>query len=885
MNFWQRLKYLLPSYRRAQERDMNEELQSLAAIAEAGELGNLTRAAEEARTVWSWTWLDQLYRDVNYAFRTMRHNIGFTAVALLTLAIGIGANTAVFSVTNGVLLKPLPYPKPDELVALRQLAPGAAGLASVSDGLRLSPSMYFTYAEHNRAFQSLGVWLPDTSNVTGIAEPEQVHTVVVSDGVLQAIGVTPALGRPLTRGDQDPHGAKTVMLSYGYWQRRFGGDRHVIGRSIRVDSQPREVVGVTPRNFRIVDRDFDLIVPLAFDRSQLILAGFDYKGIARLRPGVTIAQANADLARLIPIWMNSWSNGSGTNPRFYERWKITPDIRPLKQEVIGNIGDALWIVMGTVGIVMLIACANVANLFLARAESRQQELAIRAALGARRSRIVRELLVESVLLGLLGGVFGVGLAYGGLQLLLAIGPANLPRLSEISLDARALAFTLVLSLISGLLFGTIPALKYAGPRISEVLRSAGRTASMSRGRHRSRNFLVVAQVAMALVLLISAGLMIRTFQALRTIQPGFTDAKHLQTIWIYIPDSLVLKAEQVNRIETDIMDKLAAIPGVTSVGFASEMPMENLGTNWDLIHAEHDSYTSDNAPLRMFKNISPGFFHTIGATLLAGRDFTWTDIYGFRPFAIVSENLARELWGSPSAALGKRFQVSGKSGPWHEVVGVVQNVYENGVQEPPPAIVYWPPMMKALYPPSGVDAVRMVTFAIRSNRAGTQGFLNDIKQAVWSVNSSVPLATVRTMQAIYDRSLARTSFTLVMLGIASAMALVLGTIGIYGVISYAVSQRRRDIGIRSALGAQQSEIRWMFVRSGLVLSGLGVTIGLAAAAALMRLIKSLLFGTIPLDPFTYIAVPLVLVATAVLASYLPARRATAVDPVETLRVE
>jgi len=851
---------------------------SEARAAAARKLGNTTLIREEIYGMNTLAFFDTLVSDLRFGLRMLRLNPMFSAVALMTLAIGIGANTAVFSVVNSVLLKPLPYPKPEELVGLWQAAPGASGLATFVDGLRLSPSMYFTYAEQNRTFQALGVWFPGTASVTGLAEPEQVRSVMISDGTLQALGVPHELGRWLGPADQAPGSPETVMLGYGYWQRRFGGDRSVIGRGLWVQSRPWQIVGVMPPGFRFVNADADLIMPLRFERGKLILAGFGYQGIARLKPGVTIQEATADVARMVPIWMNSWSNGPGSNSHVYETWRITPALRPLKQQVIGNIGGALWVVMGTIGVVMLIACANVANLLLVRAEARQQELAIRAALGAGWGRIVRELLVESLLLAVLGGALGVGLAYEGLRFLVAIGPANLPRLNEISLDARALAFTLILSLLSGLLFGLIPAVKYAGPRISVALRSAGRTASVSRERHRVRNILVVAQVAMALVLLVSAGLMIRTFQALRTVEPGFTHAEHLETMRIAIPPSLVAEPLKVTRIQNEIADKLEAIPGVTGVGFASGVPMEGIEPDWDAIYVEGRNYGADEIPpLRLFKNVSPGFFRAAGTRMIAGRELTWTDIYGSRPVAMVSENLARELWGTPSAALGKRIR---EFHGWWEVIGVVQDVRENGVHEKAPAIVYWPPMLGNLNGPT-----RAVTFLIRSDRTGTEGFLNQVRQAVWSVNASLPVASVRTMQDVYEGSLARTSFTLVMLGIAGAMALVLGIIGIYGVISYAVSQRRREIGIRLALGAQQEELRRMFVRHGLVLAGTGVAIGLVAAVGLMQLMKSLLFGISPLDPLTYATVPLVLVAAAMLASYLPARRAAAVDPVEALRVE
>jgi predicted permease len=829
--------------------------------------GNSTLLEERSREVWQMPWVESLGTDLNLVFRRLRKSPGFAATVLLTLAIGIGANTAVFSVLNSVLFKPLPYPEAEQLLALRLIAPGAAGLADFSSGLRLSPSMYFTFAEQNRTFQSLGVWIAGVANVTGLAQPHEVHTASITDGVMQTLRVPPLLGRWLLPAEQNPHGQKAVMLGYGYWQRRFGGDRSVIGRSIEVDSQPRQIVGVMPQGFRLVNTDFDLLVPLGFDRNKQVLAGFAFQGVARLKPGVPITQANADVTRMLPIWMDSWSNGPGIDSHFYEIWRITPALRPLKEEVIGSIGNVLWLVMGTIGVVMLIACTNVANLLLVRADARQQELAVRAALGAGRGRIAWELLLESLCLGLLGGVLGVGIAYEGLRILAAIGPANLPRLGEICMDVRSLGFTLGLSVLSGLLFGSIPALRYARARTSAALRGASRTASLSRERKHSRDLLVVAQVAMALVLLVSAMLMIRTFEALRHIEPGFSQPEHLQTMRTSIPASLVADPQQVVRIQNGIADKLAAIPGVRSVGFASAAPMEGIESNWDGISFEGKS-TGEVTPLRLFKYVSPDYFRTIGTRLVSGRELTWTEVYGQRPVAIISENLARESWGTPSAALGKRFREFPDM-PWHEVVGVVEDVRENGVQDKAPAIVYWPSMMTGIYGPHSFDAARTVTFVVRSDRAGTEGLLGEMRQAVWSVNASLPLASVRTMQEIYSQSLARTSFTLVMLGIAGTMAFVLGIIGIYGVISYAVLQRTREIGIRLALGEQKGRLRWMFIRSALALTGIGVAIGLAAAAGLTRLMKSLLFGVSPLDPFTYVSVLIVLAASAVLASYLP----------------
>lgn len=848
------------------------------------DFGNVTLLREQSREVWQWQRVESLLADLKHVFRRLGRSPGFAITVVLTLAVGIGANTAVFSVLDGVLLRPLRYPDPQQLVSLHLNAPGAPGLAEFRNELRLSASMYFTFAQHNRAFESVGIWGPGTASITGVAQPEQVNTAMISDGVLQTLKVAPLSGQWLTNADQDPRGLGRVMLSYGYWQRHFGGEPGVVGRTISVNSQPRVIAGVMPRGFKIGNYDFDLLVPLALDPVKEQLGGFAYRGIARMRPGVSIAQANADAAGLLNVWMDSWTNGPGADPHFYLQWKITPSLELLKETVVGGIHTVLWVVMGTIGIVMLIACTNVANLLMVRADARQQELAVRSALGAGRWRIARELLLESVTLGLLGGAVGVAVAYGGLHLLTAVGPTELPRMSEISLDGRSVAFTILLSVLSGLFLGVIPVLRYAPSRQRSTLLGAMRTASVSRERQCGRNLLVMAQVAMALVLLIGAVLMIRTFVAMRDVDPGFAGPRSVQLMRLSIPDTLVHDPMSVLRTQNNILDKLAAIPGVTSVGFAASVPMSGAEPSWNQIFVQGKKYEGDVAPMRLFNYVSPGYFHTAGTRLVAGRDFTWTEIYGLMPIGILSESLARELWGSPSAAIGKRFKEFPGS-PWHEVVGVVQDVRENGVDQVSPATVYWPSLRGNPVVPEKLQAWRNVYFAIRSDRAGTQALINEMQQAVWSVNANLPVAGISTLQDIYSQSMARTSFTLVMLAIAGAMALALGVLGIYGVVSYAVSQRTREIGIRMALGANKRELVWMFVRSALVLTAVGVAVGLGAAAALMRLMQTLLFGISPLDPVTFVAVPVVLVAAAALASYLPARRTAAIDPVEALRAE
>jgi predicted permease len=804
----------------------------------------------------------------------------FTAVSLLTLGLGIGATTAIFSVINGVLIKPLPYPRPQELVGVWHAAPG---ISSIGENLSCSPTMYFTYREETRAFQEFGLWSRGTASITGVAEPEQVQALLVTYGTLQALGVQPALGRWFSQGDDTPGSEETIILADAYWQRRFGGDTSVVGRTIAVDSKPRKVIGVMPQRFRFLNLDMDVILPHRFERNKLHLGNFSFQGIARLKPGVTLQEADSDVGRMLAIWLRAWEAPPGFDRALFENARLAPKLQPLKQEVVGDVGSVLWVLMGTLGLVLLIACANVANLLLVRAEGRQQELAIRAALGASWKRIAGEMLLESLTISLLGGAVGVGLAYVGLRFLVAMGPTTLPRLNEIAIDPIVLVFALLVSLISGLLFGVIPVAKYAGPQIAAALHGSGRTLSQGRERHRARNVLVIVQMALALVLLIGAGLMLRTFQALQNVHPGFTRPAELQTMRTSIPEAQVRERVRVMNMQKEMMDKIQAIPGVSYVAFSSSAPMEGFNSN-DVVFAEDKDYAVGQIPpVRRFRFVSPGFFKTTGTSLVAGRDFTWTDLYDKRHVAIVSENMAREMWGSPNAALGKRVR-EGMKDPWREIVGVAADVYDDGVQLKAPALVYWPALLDTFW--GDEDRVnREGVFLIRSSRTATKSFLDEARQAIWSVNGSLPVYLVRTLRDVYDRSMARTSFTLVMLAIAGAMALVLSIVGIYGVVAYAVSQRTREIGIRMALGAQAGDLQRMFTGYGLLLAGIGAVLGLISAASMTRLLASLLFGVTAMDITTYAAVSVMLIIVASLASYLPARRATTVDPAESLRAE
>jgi len=812
-----------------------------------------------------------------HILRCLRQSPLFTVVAVLTLAIGIGANTAIFSVIDGILLKPLPYAQPDGLILLDHSALGLG----IKNGAGIAPFLYFTYREQNRTLGDVGMWQADAVTVTGLAEPEQVPAVDVTEGCLPLLGVQPVLGRWFSENDESPGGPDTVMLTYPYWQARFGGDRSVVGRRVVIEGKAREVIGVMPEGFRFLDSNYSLLLPLPMDRNKVTVGNFSFGGFARLKRGMTLTEANSDLTRMIPIALNSFPVVPGFSRESFEKAGLSAIVLPLKQSIVGDIGSVLWILMGTIGMVLLIACANVANLLLVRAEARQQELAIRAALGAGWSQIARELLLESVTLGILGGMAGLAIAYGATQFLLSHAPAHLPRLDQISIDPVVLLFTLGISLFAGAVFGLIPVIKYAGPRVAGALRAGGRTLSQSKERHRARSVLVVAQVALALVLLISAGLMIRSFEALRHVEPGFAHPEEIQTLMLSIPQ--MPDKVQIVRTEQAILDKIAAIPGVASVGLSSTIPMDGMGWHDPILTEDYPEVSTRIPPLRNFKFVSPGLLQTMGNRLVGGRDFTWTDIYEKRPVAMVSENVARELWHTPGGALGRRIRDNPK-GIWREIIGVVGDERDAGVDKPASSIVYWPILMDNF---SGNPIMIRSTLAymIRSTRTGSSGFLNEVRQAVWQVNPNLPLAKVRTLEDIYNKSMARTSFTLVMLAIAGAMALLLGLVGIYGVISYSLSQRTREIGIRMALGAQRGEMARMFVVHGLRLAAIGIVCGIAGAFLLTRLMSSLLFGVAATDPATYAMVAVTLALAAAVASYLPALRATNVDPADALRAE
>jgi predicted permease len=825
----------------------------------------------------------QLFRLIRQASRRLARTPGFTGIAVVTLALGIGATTAIFTVVDSVLVRPLPYPDSERLVGLWHTAPGLG-----FDQVNMSPAAYFTYRDEaaGKVFEDVAVYDTQEAAVTGLEEPEQVRSMMVTDGFFPLLRVAPRAGRLFSAEDDQPSAPATVVLGYGYWQRRFGGDASALGKMLTISGVPREIIGVVPEDFRFFRNEAAVYLPARWDRSRVFMGNFSYESFARLRPGATIEQAAAEMARLIPVATERFPGGVPLE--MLVNAQFAPRVHALKQDIVGDVGEVLWVLLGTVGLVLLIACANVANLFLVRAEGRYREVAVRTAMGAGRAHVARQFLGESMGLALLGGLGGVALAYGGVRLLVSLGPSQLPRLSEIALDGRALTFALVLALLSGVLIGLLPALRMRDVRLVGALKEGGRGGGAGRERHRLRHALVVGQVALALVLLVGSGLMIRSFLALRAVEPGFERPEEVLTFRYSVPTAEVEEVEAVVSIHERIAERLRAIPGVVSVGLSSSITMDGRDSSDPVFVEDHPTPEGQMPPIQRYKWIAGGYFETMGNPILAGRAITWDDIHAKSRVVVVTENFARKHWGDPAKAIGKRIGnprlVEGAGVGWREIIGVAADVHDDGLDQPETSVVYWPIVIEEFWE-EGTFVQRSVAFAVRTERADPKDLVPEVREAVWSVNSNLPLARVQTLQEIVDDSLARTSFTLVMLGIASVVALLLGMVGIYGVISYLVSQRTREIGVRMALGARRADVSGMMVRYGLLLTGGGIVFGLAAAVGLTRWMSALLFGIEATDPLTFAAVAAVLAVVALLASLGAALRAAGIDPNEALRAE
>jgi len=817
-----------------------------------------------------WT-MDGMLRDLKAAVRGLARRPFFTALAGITLAIGIGANTAIYSVVDAVLLNPLPYPGSDRIVSANHTAPGL-NLPIVPH----SEGMYLHYLAGFHTLSSFAVFNEDNVNLVTEGDPQRIDAARVTQEFFDVMGVQPVLGRAFAAGEDRTGAEPLAILGYGLWQQSFGGDPGVVGRVVQMDGVQRRVVGVMPRGFHFPG-EAELWTPMTIDPANADVGSLGLLGVGRLADGATIPQAQAEMQDL--LYTFSDANPDELPRAIMESAGLTPDMKPLKDLYVSDLRQALWVLLGTVGFVLLIACANVANLFLVRAEARQREQALRSALGAGRGDLVRHYLAESLTLAMGGGLLGLGLAWVGVRGLVAFAPQAVPRLEEIGIDGSVLAFTVVISLASGLLFGLFPVFGYARRDLSGMLKEGGRASTSGRERHRARSALVVAQVALALVLLVGSGLMARSFVALRDVDPGF-EASNRLVFRVSLPSADYPDVASTRVLHRQLLERMAALPGVRDAALVTAAPLEDHKSASPMEDEEHPTPEGQLAPLVDRRNVSPGYFTAMGIDLAAGRDLTWDDAADGVRAVVVSEALARALWPNEDP-IGRRIRGQGSASPSWEVVGVARDVRFERLDREPAPLIYEPLVMGAPETPSPVRSFDIVLHT----GVDPLGFVPAAREALRAVDARLPMIEPRTMERIARDAMAATSFTVVLLGIAAVIALVLGTVGIYGVISYVVSRRTQEIGVRMALGAPAGVVLRQVVGQGMVLAGVGVAVGLVGAWAVSRVLASLLYGVSPTDVPTYAGTAALLALVALLASWLPARRAASVDPTEALRSE
>jgi predicted permease len=826
--------------------------------------GNVARVKEETREVWSFVWLEQLWQDVRYGFRTLCKSPGFTAVAVVTLALGIGANTAIFSVVNAVLLQPLPLPQPEQLVSVQ-----------LYDTILKTPNEYlsipnfFDWRRQNQVFSGMATFTDYTCTLTEAGRPVHLNAEWVSADFFSTLGVAPQLGRGFLP-EEEKKGSSVAILSDRLWRTMFSADTNIIGRSITLDNKSHVVVGVAPPGF-----DFPIMTPpvqiwtsigetVAYD----VRAAHGFFVLGRMKPGVTVAQAQAEMSRIDALLAKEYPD---SNLR-YGGAVVVPEL----QHLVGDARSALWILFGAVGCVLLIACANVASLLLARSMTRQREMAIRTALGARRLRVISQLLTESVLLALIGGFVGFVLAVWGTAGLLRLVPQNVPRISEIQMDSSVFLFTLLATIFTGILFGLAPALQNSKRSPFDTLRTSGAGAGRSGGvpQNRIRSALVVAEIALALTLLMGAGLMLQSFASLRRVNPGFNPHNAL-TFTFDLPKSSYSN-DRKEIFYGQLLDRLNTLPEVVSAAASVTLPLSggDLRTN---VEVEGRPVPKGTAPEEEFGVVSPGYFKTMGIPLLEGREFTPADTATSTLAVVVNQAFATRYFPNETA-LGKRFKAidPGRSNPpMREIVGIVGNVKRGALNEAPEPDLFLPYQQ---------EFVGDLTLILRT-RGAPESMVGTAREVVHSMDTSLPLYDVKTMDQYVGESVAQPRFNMILLIIFAALALGLTIVGIYGVMAYTVSQRTHEIGIRMALGAQRSEVMRLVLGNGIKLALAGIVAGIAMALALTRLLAALLFGISTYDPLTLAGVAFLLVAVAALACYIPALRAARVDPMVALRYE
>jgi len=806
-----------------------------------------------------------LWQDLRYALRTLAKNPAFTSVAIVAIALGIGANSAIFSVVNAVLLRPLPFKTPEQLVMVWENATHLGFPKNTP-----SPPNFLDWQKQNTVFTGMAAISERSFNLSGVGEPERLEGRRVSANLFDLLGVPALLGRRFVPEDDRP-GSHVVLLSYSLWQRRFGSDPGIVGRVITLNGESYTVIGVMPRSVHLPgygNWNDQVWVPIAFTNEETTQRGNHFLDvIARIKPGITLKQAQAEMETIAARLAKEY-------PRYNTR--IGATVTPLHEEVVGDIKPALLILLGAVGFVLLIACANVANLLLARAAVREKEIALRLALGASRSRLTRQFLTESVLLALFGGGFGLLLALAGIRVLKTFIPATISQTQTISIDAKVLVFTALLALLTGIVFGLAPAMHASHSNLNDSLKEGGRDSAVGKKGNRLRDLLVVGEVAVSFILLIGAGLLINSFFHLRNLQPGFR-ADHLLTMKVDLSELRYPDGERRSVFFDEVLRRIRHLPGVQSVAVAGNLPFTYNGDSMSIAVEGIPDPPPSQWPDVIYRAIGPGYFSTMGIPMIHGRDFTDQDKADSKNVVVISEKTAQHYWPGQDA-IGKRLKPGATTSdvPWREVIGVVKDVRQNDFIAQPKMQMYFAYRQlkdlaaNALIVRTSVEPMSLAT---------------SIRDAIWAVDKDQPVANVDTMDHIVSEAIARQRFSMLLLGIFAALALILAAVGIYGVMSYSVAQRTHEIGIRMALGARRTDVLQMTIKQGLKLVGAGMIFGLVAAFLLTRVLASLLFGISATDPGTFLGISLVLLAVAVVASYIPALRATKVDPIIALHAQ
>jgi putative ABC transport system permease protein len=806
-----------------------------------------------------------LLQDLRYAARTLWKSLGFTLVAVTALALGIGANTAIFSVVKAVLLSPLPYPQSERLVWVRESNPGA----DIPDEPASAPN-FNDWRTQTAGFEGLTAYSDTGLTITGDGvEPERVPGAVVSANFFQVLGVSPVLGRGFTPEEEVTGHNRVAVISHGLWQRRFGASPQAIGQTLVIAGNPFTVVGVAPAGFKTPALDAkpaQLWIPIVFNLDPTARRSDWLSVVGRLKPGSSVEQARAELSALAARLADEYP---GTNAG----WGVT--VVALHEKVVGDVRPALWILMGVVGFLLLISCANVANLMLARAASRRQEIAVRSALGARRGRLVRQFLTESLLLSCAGGALGLLFAAWGVELLVGLSPGNIPRLDEVGLDARVLLFTFAVSLATGVVFGLLPALSASKTDLAESLKEGGsRGSTAGRGARRLRSSLVVAEIAIAVVMLAGAGLMIRSFLSLLAVDPGFRPERIL-AIDLALPRAKYKEDAQVIAFFEQLTARAAALPGVERAAVVDSLPLGGSGSVLAFVIEGRPDLPPEKVQDAEFTWVSPDYFDLMGIRLVRGERFTGRERLGEPRVALVSETTARKYWPGEDP-IGKRINIGNpEQTPWMIVVGVVSDVRRGALDKEP---------YPQLYAHASQFPVRGMTLVTRTS-GDPRALVPALRHELAALDRDLPLYEPRTMEQVLSDSISRRRFQMLLIAAFAGVGLLLAAVGIYGVISYTVAQRTHEIGVRVALGARAPDILRLVVGQGLGLTLAGVGLGLAAAFGLTRVMTSLLFGVSAADPLTYACVSLALLAVALLACLVPARRATKVDPMVALRYE